>query len=320
MSNISIAPMMGYTDKHFRVLARFLSADILLYTQMIVADALAYNSSVASAFGSDNRLGNVVLQLGGSNIKSLIVAGKIAKSFGYKEINLNIGCPSSKVKLGGIGVCLLKTPEVVAECVDALTQIGGLRVTVKTRIGVDDIGGFDYLCDFVRKVRTAGCAGVVFHARKAWLNGLSPKDNRNVPPLDYDMVKDLRSEFADYYIGINGGIVDYLQGMDFVGDFSEVMLGRHGYKNLQLVLKLVNQNEKHISMSGFLEKYLSYALSFNCSINNVLRHCMGLYYAGHYSGRWRRAVSLAMQDSSEVNLNKMVDIAVEIDRFYQSQV
>ena len=317
MANISIAPMMGYTDKHFRVLARFLSSDIMLYTQMIVADSLKYNPKVMSAFGLDDSLGHVVLQLGGSNIESLVYSGTIAKDFGYKEINLNVGCPSSKVKLGGIGVCLLKTPDIVANCVYALKQISDIKVTVKTRIGVDDVGGFDYLSEFVQKLRNVGCDGVIFHARKAWLNGLSPKDNRSVPPLDYNIVKKLRTKFKDYYIGINGGITNYSQGICFVDDFSEVMIGRQGYKNLQLCVNLIKKDKKYLEMSDCLNNYLSYATNSTDPMHHILKHCMSLHYACYASSRWRKCVANAMNNPSDLNLYKMTELSLEIDSFYK---
>ena len=317
MANISIAPMMGYTDKHFRVLARLLSSDLMLYTQMIVADSLKYNPKVINAFGIDHSLGHVVLQLGGSNVESLVNAGQIAKDFGYKEINLNVGCPSSKVKLGGIGVCLLKTPDIVAKCVHALKQISNIKVTVKTRVGVDDVGGFDYLCDFIKQLRNVGCDGVIFHARKAWLNGLSPKDNRTVPPLDYCVVKKLRAQFNDYYIGINGGITNYSQGVSFIDDFSEVMIGRQGYKNLQLCVNLIKKDNSYLEVSHCLNNYLSYAANSNEPMHHILKHCMSLHYACYASSMWRKCVANAMNDPSDKNLNRMIELSSEIDSFYQ---
>jgi len=219
-----VAPMMGYTDRHARYFYRTLSDRAVLYTEMVVARAL-WHGDKTRFLAHDQTEHPVALQLGGSDQKELAWAAKEAKAAGFDEVNLNVGCPSDRVKRGGIGACLMATPALVAECVAAMTD-AGLPITVKTRIGIDHLDEYQHLAGFIETVAAAGCQTFIVHARKAWLNGLSPKDNRKIPPLDYDRVYRLKQDFSHLTIVINGGIPDIQAGANHLPQVDGVMLGR----------------------------------------------------------------------------------------------
>ncbi len=224
----AVAPMVDWTDRHYRYFARRLSRHALLYTEMIVADAILRGDR-DKVLGYDPSEHPLALQLGGNDPRKMAEAARIAEDFGYDEINMNVGCPSDRVQSGTFGACLMQEPGVVAECVAAMKAAVQIPVTVKCRIGVDEQDPEVALRDLVSRVVDAGTDAVWVHARKAWLQGLSPKENRDIPPLDYDLVHRLKAENPDIFIGINGGLQTLAQSLDEMKHLDGVMLGRAAY-------------------------------------------------------------------------------------------
>jgi tRNA-dihydrouridine synthase A len=222
------APMIDWSDRHFRVFARQLTRNALLYTEMIVADAILRGSR-DRLLGFDAVEQPVALQLGGNSPQKLAEAARIGEEFGYAEINLNVGCPSDRVQSGTFGACLMREPDLVADCVAAVKAAVSIPVTVKCRIGVDDQDPELALRDLVSRVKAAGTDAVWVHARKAWLQGLSPKENRDIPPLDYGLVRRLKAENSDLFIGLNGGLNTLPVAMAEMEGLDGVMLGRASY-------------------------------------------------------------------------------------------
>jgi tRNA-dihydrouridine synthase A len=227
---LSIAPMLDWTDRHFRLFARLLSRHTLLYTEMVTTGAILHGDR-------DRHLGfnavehPVALQLGGSDPAALAACARIGSDYGYDEINLNVGCPSDRVQSGRFGACLMAEPGLVAECVAAMRAASDRPVTVKSRIGIDHQEGYEPLAAFVETVAAAGCEAFVIHARKAWLQGLSPKENREIPPLRHDMVHRLKQDFPRLHISINGGIRTLDETEAQLGHVDGVMIGRAAYEN-----------------------------------------------------------------------------------------
>ena len=222
--------MMDWTDAHFRRFARICSRRALLYTEMVPAEGLWHAG--AERFLVDERdLAPVAVQFGGSEPLRLAHAAAQAEAYGYAEVNLNVGCPSDRVKSGRFGACLMAEPEQVAELVAAMGEATRLPVTVKTRIGIDELDSYEHLAGFVETVAGAGCGRFIVHARKAWLSGLSPKQNREIPPLDYDRVRRLKADFPHLEVVLNGGIADLEAAAGLLEEVDGVMLGRSAYQN-----------------------------------------------------------------------------------------
>src|SRR5476649_2575049 len=230
----SVAPMMDWTDSPCRVLHRCLTKNALLYTEMVTADAVLHGDRMR-LLGFDPSEHPLALQLGGSDPAKLAQAARIAADFGYDEVNLNVGCPSDRVQSGRFGACLMREPNVVADCVAAMRAAVSLPVTVKCRIGVDDQDPEQSLRTLIDACAAAGVSRFTVHARKAWLDGLSPKENRDVPPLDYDLVYRVKRENPDLFIGINGGIETLEQAAEHLAHVDGVMLGRAAYQNPALL-------------------------------------------------------------------------------------
>ncbi len=227
---LSVAPMMDCTDRHFRYLFRLVSQKTLLYTEMVTAPAILYGE--ADYHLKYNREEHpLALQLGGSDPKELSACCKRAEDYGYDEVNLNVGCPSAKVKKGGIGACLMAQPQLVAECVAKMKKATSLPITVKSRIGVDDLDSYEHLHHFIKTVAEAGCEVFIVHARKAFLKGLNPKENRTVPPLRYDRVQRVKDDFPHLSIVLNGGITTLKEIEKHLEHFDGVMVGREAYAN-----------------------------------------------------------------------------------------
>ncbi len=220
--------MMNRTDRHFRFLMRLISREAWLYTEMVVARALVH-AGATRFLTHDPAERPLALQLGGSDPATLARAARLAQDHGFDEVNLNTGCPSARVSGGRMGACLMREPALVADCVAAMRAAGALPVTVKTRIGVDHEDGFDFLCRFVEAVAEAGCGTLIVHARKAWLQGLSPKANRTVPPLDYARVYALKRHFPDMEIVVNGGVSGLDEAAAMLEHCDGVMFGRTAY-------------------------------------------------------------------------------------------
>ena len=232
-----IAPMMDWTDRHCRFLHRLLTRQALLYTEMVTTAAVIHGDR-ARLLGFDAREQPVALQLGGSDPRQLVVAARIGADFGYAEINLNVGCPSDRVQAGRFGACLMAEPDLVADCVVAMAKKSAVPITVKCRIGVDDQDPAAVLPGFAQKMREAGATVLIVHARKAWLKGLSPKENRDVPPLDYPLVYDLKRAMPDFPIVINGGIGTLDESLAHLEHVDGVMLGRAAYQSPGLLAEV----------------------------------------------------------------------------------
>ena len=302
-----IAPMMDRTDRHCRYFHRLITKRSLLYTEMLHANAIL-NGDVNKLLEYKTDEHPLAIQLGGSDPELLAEASVISEEFGFKEINLNIGCPSSKVQKGKFGAILMKEPEIVSKCVYAMKKSVNIPITVKCRIGVDDMDEDTYLDKFIREVSFSGCETFIIHARKAWLNGLSPKDNREIPPLNYQRVYKLKDTFPELNIVINGGIKtikDSMQHLEFVDG---VMLGREAYDN-PLILAEVDQvlfEEKNnpLSRSEILSKLMPYLQSeYNngTKISHITKHLMGMFKGIQGAKEIRKFLVSLNQDSDPVS-------------------
>lgn len=290
---ISVAPMIRRTDRHCRFLHRLISPNVLLYTEMITAEALCHGDA-KHLLRHDVSEHPVVIQLGGSNPKALAQAAKMAEEAGYDAVNLNVGCPSDRVKSGQFGVCLMREPALVAACFDAMQSAVAVPVGVKTRIGVDHDDSESFFFDFIDAVHRAGCKHWIIHARKAWLNGLSPKANRNVPPLNYQRVYDLKQRYPDCFVEINGGILDAASALMHLAHVDAVMLGRAVYQNPWLLheIDLALQCESGpSSREDLVEAYLPYVseqLAAGVKLSAITPHMMGLFHHQPKGRLWRR--------------------------------
>ena len=228
---LSIAPMLDCTDRHERYFLRLISKNILLYSEMVVASGLLHCENTDMFLGHEPLEQPAVLQLGGSNPADLARASKLVEAAGFQEVNLNCGCPSDRVQNGNFGACLMKDKNLVADCFKAMQDAVSIPVSIKCRIGVDEFDSWEFFTDFVQTIRNAGCKVFIIHARKAWLQGLSHKENREVPPLHYDFVHRLKAEMPDLNISINGGIKTLDQAEEQLQDLDGVMVGREAYEN-----------------------------------------------------------------------------------------
>lgn len=290
--------MMDWTDRHCRFLHRQLSRRALLYTEMVVADAVIRGDR-ENLLGYDPTEHPVALQLGGSEPDKLAEAARIASDFGYDEINLNVGCPSDRVQSGAFGACLMREPALVARCVAAMKAASDAPVTVKCRIGVDEQDIETGLSDFTAAVLDAGADALWVHARKAWLEGLSPKQNRDIPPLDYDRVYRLKRQFPHVFIGINGGIADLNQVLEHLNHVDGAMLGRAAYHNAQLLGDVdrliygdaeaapVDWNAVCAAMMAHAEAHMA----AGGRLNHVTRHMVGLFQGVSGARRFRQILS-----------------------------
>ncbi len=290
--------MMDWTDRHCRAFHRVLSAQVVLYTEMVTALAVKHGDR-QKLLGFDPVEQPVVLQLGGSDPEILAQAAKIGEDFGYAEINLNVGCPSDRVQGGHFGACLMAEPQLVASCVAAMQRAVKIPVTVKCRIGIDDQDEEVALSHFVKMVSGAGCKTFIVHARKAWLQGLSPKENREIPPLNYARVHRLKTEFPQLQISINGGLENLDQALPHLAALDGVMLGRAAYHNPWILsgvdLALGEGRSPVASRREAVEKFLPYvehALAQGTPLHRITRHMLGLYH-GQPGGRmWRQILTV----------------------------
>ena len=256
-----VAPMLDWTDSHCRYFHRLLSKNALLYTEMVTTGALIHgNSQRFLQFNSEEQ--PIALQLGGSNPTDLATCARIAEEFGYNEVNLNVGCPSDRVQNGRFGACLMAEPQLVGDCVAAMQAVVKIPITVKSRIGIDEHDSYEELTYFVETVAKAGCETFIIHARKAWLKGLSPKENREIPPLRYDVVFELKKNFPELEIIINGGITTLAQSAELLDSIDGVMVGREAYQNPYLLAGvdsfLFDDNTSALSREEILFELLTY--------------------------------------------------------------
>lgn len=294
---VSCAPMMDWTDRHCRWFHRQLSTHLELYTEMVVADAVIHGPR-DRLLGFDSCEHPVILQIGGSDPVKLAKASKIGEDFGYDGLNINIGCPSDRVQSGRFGACLMTEPELVAECFRAMQEAVSIPVTVKCRLGVDEQDTDKTLPHFIETVSHAGCETFIIHARKAWLKGLSPKENRDVPPLDYNLVRRMKREFPLLNIELNGGLPDVKTGLSESQDLDGFMLGRAAYHTpwtlTEIDAHIFGEPQFELTREDIVMRLVEYLRDVeqkDRTAKALLRHVMGLY-AGQAGARlWRRSLS-----------------------------
>lgn len=293
---ISIAPMLDWTDRHYRYMARLISQHQLLYTEMVTTGAIIHGKG--DYLGYNEQEHPLALQLGGSNVADMVHCAKEAAKRGYDEVNINVGCPSDRVQNGRFGACLMAEPKLVAECVDAMRQVVDIPVTVKHRIGIDELDSYGFLTDFVGTIAEAGCEVFIVHARKAWLQGLSPKQNREIPELDYPRVHRLKQDFADLNISINGGITSLTMAQEQLTHIDGVMIGREAYSNPYMLSQVDNlfygeQGEpltRHEIVAEMIP-YIEAHLKQGGRLNHITRHMLGLFQKVPGAKQWRRHLS-----------------------------
>lgn len=291
----SVAPMLDWTTRHCRYFHRQFSKNALLYTEMITAPAIIHAKYDLLEY--DPSENPVALQLGGSDPTQLAHCAKLVEERGYTEVNLNVGCPSDRVQNGMFGACLMAKADLVADCIKAMQDAVEIPVTVKHRIGIDDLDSYEFLCDFIEKVQPFSSDFIV-HARKAWLTGLSPKENREIPPLDYERVYQLKRDFPHLNISINGGIKtseEIKQHLQFVDG---VMIGREAYQNPSLLgeidLQIFNENRPLVTAKEAVEKmfpYIERELAKGVYLNHIVRHMLGAFQNCKGARQWRRHLS-----------------------------
>ena len=291
------APMMDWTDRHCRVFHRHLSRHALLYTEMITAQAIRHGDR-SRLLGFDQQEQPVALQLGGSDPSMLAEAAKIGEDYGYCEINLNVGCPSDRVQEGRFGACLMAEPRLVADCVAAMREAVKVPVTVKCRIGIDDQDENEGLDRFVENVAATGCNTFIIHARKAWLKGLSPKENREIPPLNYARVHQLKAGFPHLGIILNGGLATLESARDEMRNLDGVMLGRAAYHTPWLLADVDRTffdapslvSSRIEAVNGMLP-YIQQQLQQGIGLSKMTRHMLGLFHGQPGGRHWRQIIS-----------------------------
>jgi tRNA-dihydrouridine synthase A len=292
---ISVAPMMDCTDRHDRYFLRLISPHVLLYTEMVTTGALIYGDF--KRFLQFHTLEHpLALQLGGSDPDELAFCAQLGEQFGYDEINLNVGCPSSRVQSGRFGACLMKDPQLVADCIHAMTNKVKIPVTVKCRIGVDEQDSYELLHQFISLIANAGCHVFIIHARKAWLQGLSPKQNRDIPPLRYDVVKRVKEDFPHLTIILNGGIKTIDEINDHLSYADGIMIGREAYANPYLLADIEARyfSTKTFSREEIITQFIPYVefqLQNNIKLSHMTRHILGLFQKQKGGKAWRRYLS-----------------------------
>lgn len=294
---LSIAPMMDWTDRHYRFFMRQITKRTLLYTEMVTTGAIIFGDKKRHLDFSQEEL-PLALQLGGDNPKTLAECAKIGEAWGYSEINLNVGCPSDRVQNGNFGACLMAQPELVAECVVAMKDTVKIPVTVKHRIGIDDIDRYEDMANFVSVVSQAKADRFSVHARKAWLSGLSPKENRTIPPLRYDEVYKLKKESPHLLIEINGGITTLEQVRHHLNLVDGVMIGRAAYENPYLFAtvdqEFYNSSQAVKTRREILESmlpYIDYWTKQDVYLKHISRHMLGLFTGKPGARAWKRYLS-----------------------------
>lgn len=292
-----VAPMLDWTDSRCRFFHRLISQHALLYTEMVTTGALIHGDY--HRFLQFNAVENpLAFQLGGSNPHDLAICAKMVEDYGYMEVNLNVGCPSDRVQNGRFGACLMADPLLVAECVAAMSQAVDIPVTIKSRIGIDERDSYEELVNFVAAIAGAGCKTFIVHARKAWLSGLSPKQNRDVPPLRYDLVFLLKKDFPELEIIINGGITSLDQAEEMLKNVDGVMMGREVYHNPYILAdvdrRFFGTDSDPLSRQAIvaaLIPYIQEQLKNEVRLNSVSRHILGLFHGEPGARGWRRAIS-----------------------------
>ncbi|MBA2490707.1 MAG: tRNA dihydrouridine(20/20a) synthase DusA [Gammaproteobacteria bacterium] len=294
---VSIAPMMARTDRHFRYLARLITRHALLYTEMITTGALL-RGDTARYLAHDDAEHPLALQLGGCDPGDLARSARLAEAAGFDEVNLNIGCPSDRVQAARFGACLMAEPELVADCVAAMRAAVKLPVTVKTRTGIDRQDSYENLSRFITTVAAASCGTFIIHARKAWLRGLSPKENRDLPPLRYDVVHSLKREFPELEIILNGGVTSLDQAHGELMHVDGVMLGREAYQNpfclAEVDRRFYGDSAAPRTREQVLSQFIAYVerqLMHGAPLSQIAPHMMGIFHGQMGARQWRGCLS-----------------------------
>lgn len=293
----SVAPMLDWTDRHCRYFLRQLSRHALLYTEMVTTGAIIHGKGDYLAYSEEEH--PVALQLGGSDPQQLAHCARQAEERGYDEVNLNVGCPSDRVQNGRFGACLMGEAQLVADCVKAMRDVVSIPVTVKTRIGIDEQDSYEFLCDFVGTVaEQGGCETFIIHARKAWLSGLSPKENREIPPLDYPRVYQLKRDFPQLTMSVNGGIKSLEEAQAHLQHMDGVMVGREAYQNPgimasvdRLIFGATGPDACPVATVRAMYPYIEQELSRGTYLGHITRHMLGLFQGVPGARQWRRHLS-----------------------------
>ena len=311
---VSVAPMMDCTDRHERYFLRLISKNVLLYTEMIVSEAIDRgDKKKLLSFNLNEK--PVALQLGGSSPKLLSNASKIGEEFGYDEINLNLGCPSKKVQKNKFGACLIKEPNLVADCLNEMQSKTNLPVTVKTRIGYDDVDDYESLFNFINLLKSTGIKTFVIHARKAMLGKFTPKQNLNIPSLKYEMIYKLKQDFKNLEIIINGGITSANDVKNHLNKVDGVMIGRSVYHSpyiLADIEKEIFKNENILSREEIIKELVPYVKNETkkgTRLNQIMRHTLGLFHGQTGSSFWKRYLSenMCVRDADVKKIDHIMD-------------
>ncbi len=314
IKTVSVAPMMDCTDKHEIFFLSLISKNVHLYTEMIVANAILRGDR-KKLLSFKNITNPVILQIGGSNPKELAEACKISEDFGYREINLNLGCPSKKVQKNKFGACLMQEPDLVARCIESMTKSTNLPITIKTRIGYNEVENFEFLKSFIQRTKDAGSKKFIIHARKALLKKLSPKENLNIPPLKYEFVYQLKEYFKNDEIIINGGIKSIDNIKNHLLKVDGVMIGRAIYHSpyfLAEIEKNIFNNNEVPTRSQVMEKLIPYIqeeTSKGVQLNHIMRHTVGLFHGQNGSKIWKQYLSknMCIRDADLQKVNHIMD-------------
>lgn len=296
-NRLSVAPMLDWTDRHCRYFHRLMTSQTLLYTEMVTTGAIIHGKGDFLAYNQEEH--PVALQLGGSNPVDLAHCAKLAQERGYDEINLNVGCPSDRVQNGRFGACLMAEPQLVADCVAAMKEVVDVPVTVKTRIGIDDQDSYEFLTDFISIVsEKGGCEQFTIHARKAWLSGLSPKENREIPPLDYSRAYQIKKDFSHLNIAINGGVKSLEEAKLHLAHLDGVMIGREAYQSPYILAEVDQQIfgldapvKKRSEVIFEMFPYIEQQLSQGAYLGHITRHMLGMFQSMPGARQWRRHIS-----------------------------
>ena len=311
---VCVAPMMDCTDRHERFFLRLISKNVLLYTEMIVSEAISRgDKKKLLAFNLNEK--PLALQVGGSSAKLLAEAAKIGEDFGYDEINLNLGCPSRKVQKNKFGACLMKEPNLVADCLTEMMASCSIPVTVKTRIGYDDVEDYESLKNFIQILKKTGVKTFVIHARKAMLGKFTPKQNLNIPPLKYDIVYRLKKDFSNDVIVLNGGIDSISKIQHHLKKVDGVMIGRAAYHSpyfLAEIEKEIFNNHNILSRTEVIERmfpYIKEETSKGTRLNQIMRHTIGLFHGQKGSADWKRYLSknMCIREADLQKVNHIMD-------------
>ena len=312
--SVSVAPMMDCTDRHDRYFLRLISKNVLLYTEMIVANAIIKGDrDLLLKFNLREK--PLALQIGGSVPKELAQAARIAENYGYDEINLNLGCPSKKVQKNKFGACLMGEPNLVGDCINEMKNACNLPITIKTRIGYDDVEDYESLKKFLYIIKKAGSKTFVIHARKALLNKLTPKQNLNIPPLNYKFVYDIKKDFKDNIVILNGGVDSIEKIKIHLEKVDGVMIGRAAYHSpyfLAEIEKEVFKNNKLLTRAEVMEEMLPYIqneIKKGTRLNQIMRHTIGLFHGQRGSSYWKRYLSenMCIREADLQKVNHIMD-------------